>query len=113
MKVKKILSKVSYESLYYLCGGYDYRLENGIFTNCEPGRFDGVRGEVIKKLFQDTTNYVNLNSDELKCYVGWIGEAVSIKGDHMVEENPTEYDWTIKDQNKLVKYYNYLLSIQS
>jgi hypothetical protein len=111
MKVKKISSKISYEGLYYLCGGYDYRLENGVFTNCEEGRFDGIRGEVIKKLFQDTTNYVSLTRDELKCYVGWIDEAVSIKGDHVVEENPTEHDWAMKDQNKLKKYYNYLLSI--
>jgi hypothetical protein len=111
MQVKKISAKISYEALHYLCGGYDYRLENGVFTNCEPGRFDGVRGEVIKKLFRNTSNSVSLTSDELKCYIGWIGEAVSIKGDHMVEDNPTKYDWTRKEQNKLEKYYNYLVSI--
>ena len=107
-KIKKISSKISYEGLYYLCGGYDYRLENGIFTNCEEGRFDGVRGEVIKKLFENTSSNVSLTSDELKCYTDWIGEAVSIKGDHVVD-NPSEHDWTIKDQNKLERYYQYLL----
>ena len=107
-KIKKISEELSYEGLYYLCGGYDYDLVDGIFTKCEEGRFDGLRGEVIKKLAYSKANYVSLTPDELKCYADWIGEAVSIKGDHVVD-NPSEYDWTKAKQNKLEKYYQYLL----
>lgn len=103
-KVRKISEELSYEALYYLCGGYDYRLENGMFTNCEEGRFDGARGEVIKKLSDDSPNHVHLTPDELKCYIDWIGEAVSIKSDHIAEGE----SWTQAKQNKLNRYYEYL-----
>jgi hypothetical protein len=109
-KIRKISDKLSYEGLYYLCGGYDYDLEDGIFKNCEEGRFDGVRGEVIKKLAYAKSNYVSLTLDELKCYTDWIGEAVSIKADHIVD-TPSEYGWTRAKQNRLEKYFQSLCKI--
>jgi hypothetical protein len=107
--IKKPSKGINHEALYYLAGGYDYRLVNGEFTHCEEGRFVGLRGDVIKKMVHTSEKIVVLSESELACLCDWVNEAIDIKRDHI--DNSKGSDWTNLHQINLVRYFKYLNNV--
>lgn len=89
---------IKHEAFYALCRGYD---SWGIK---ELEKEEPVRFSAIEKI-RNAKKSVTLTHEEWVETSIWVGEAVSIRSDNVDPFPTSEFDWTQKDQDELMAFW--------